>query len=509
MSAPSIQHFINGRLRDGSGVPIEVQNPATGQVSGTIGAAGADELAQTIAAATTAFDSWSQQSLSRRAGVLFAFRELVAAHTDRIAAAISAEHGKTLADAAGEVARGLENIEFACGLPQHLQGGYADQVSTGVDVYSYREPLGVVAGITPFNFPAMVPLWMAPIAIACGNSFILKPSERDPSAALVLADLWQQAGLPDGVFNVLHGGPDLVDAILTDPGIAAVSFVGSTPIARHVYERASAHGKRVQALGGAKNHAVVLPDADVNATAAHLVAAGYGSAGQRCMAISAVVAVGTDEQVQPLLTELQAQAGAVVVGPYTDEAAEMGPVITAQARDRVRSIVTEAEAGGARILLDGRDVTVPGHENGHFVGPTLLDEVAQDSVAYTEEIFGPVLVVLRARDLDEALTIVNANPFGNGAAIFTGDGGAARHFQRHVQSGMVGINVPIPVPVGSFSFGGRKDSLFGDTHVYGPEGVSFYTRAKAVTARWPERSAEPPDPTTRGASMAFPAGQHS
>ena len=509
MSAPSIQHFINGRLRDGRGETIEVQNPATGQVSGTIGAAGPAELAETVAAATTAFEAWSQQSLSKRTGVLFAFRELVAANTDRIAAAISAEHGKTLADAAGEVARGLENIEFACGLPQHLQGGYADQVSTGVDVYSYREPLGVVAGITPFNFPAMVPLWMAPIAIACGNSFILKPSERDPSAALVLADLWQQAGLPDGVFNVLHGGPELVDAVLADPGIAAVSFVGSTPIARHVYERASAHGKRVQALGGAKNHAVVLPDAEVSATAAHLVAAGYGSAGQRCMAISAVVAVGSDEQVQPLLNELHRQAEAVVVGPYTDAAAEMGPVITAQARERVRSIVTDAAASGARLILDGRDLTVPGHADGHFLGPTLLDEVTQDSVAYTEEIFGPVLVVLRATDLDEALAIVNANPYGNGAAIFTGDGAAARHFQRSVQSGMVGINVPIPVPVGSFSFGGRKDSLFGDTHVYGREGVAFYTRAKAVTARWPEPAGRHSGSVSSSASMAFPSEQQS
>ncbi|HLS63682.1 MAG TPA: CoA-acylating methylmalonate-semialdehyde dehydrogenase [Ruania sp.] len=503
MATPTIQHFVSGRLRDGTGEPIEVRNPATGQVSGRIQAAGPEELAEAVTSAAAAFEGWSQQSLSKRAAVLFAFRELVAASTDRIAAAISAEHGKTLADAAGEVARGLENIEFACGLTQHLQGAYADQVSTGVDVYSYREPLGVVAGITPFNFPAMVPLWMAPIAIACGNAFILKPSERDPSASLVLADLWQQAGLPDGIFTVLHGGPELVDAVLDHPEIAAVSFVGSTPIARHVYQRASAAGKRVQALGGAKNHAVVLPDADVHSTAAHLVAAGYGSAGQRCMAISAVVAVGTDDEVEPLLTELTAQSGQLVVGPYTDQAAEMGPVITAQARDRIRSLIGQAEAGGARVLLDGREHQVSGAEDGYFLGPTLLDQVSQDSVAYTEEVFGPVLVVLRAADLEEALAIVNGNPFGNGAAIFTGDGAAARRFQRQVQAGMVGINVPIPVPVGSFSFGGRKDSLFGDTHVYGSEGVSFYTRAKAVTARWPEASAH------RSASMAFPSEQHS
>ncbi len=499
MATPTIQHYVGGRLRDGAGAPIEVRNPATGQVSGLIHAAGAEELAEAVVTATAAFEGWSQQSLSKRAAVLFAFRELVAANTDRIAAAISAEHGKTLADAAGEVARGLENIEFACGLPQHLQGAYADQVSTGVDVYSYREPLGVVAGITPFNFPAMVPLWMAPIAIACGNAFILKPSERDPSASLVLAELWQQAGLPDGVFTVLQGGPELVDAILDHPQVAAVSFVGSTPIARHVYQRASAAGKRVQALGGAKNHAVVLPDADVRSTAAHLVAAGYGSAGQRCMAISAVVAVGTDEQVAPLLAELTAQSRRLVVGPCTDESAEMGPVITAQARERIRSVIGQAEAGGARVLLDGREHQVPGAEDGYFLGPTLLDQVDRESVAYTEEVFGPVLVVLRAADLDEALAIVNANPYGNGAAIFTGDGAAARRFQRQVQAGMVGINVPIPVPVGSFSFGGRKDSLFGDTHVYGSEGVAFYTRAKAVTARWPEASAH------HAASMAFPS----
>ena len=504
MATPTIQHFVGGRLQDGTGGPIEVRNPATGQVSGIVRAAGPEELDAAVTAATAAFEGWSQQSLSKRAAVLFAFRELVAANTDRIAAAISAEHGKTLADAAGEVARGLENIEFACGLPQHLQGAYADQVSTGVDVYSYREPLGVVAGITPFNFPAMVPLWMAPIAIACGNAFVLKPSERDPSASLVLAELWQQAGLPDGVFTVLQGGPALVDAILDHPGVAAVSFVGSTPIARQVYQRASASGKRVQALGGAKNHAVVLPDADIPSTAAHLVSAGYGSAGQRCMAISAVVAVGTDEQVAPLLAELTAQARAVVVGPYTDERSQMGPVITAQARDRVRAIVDEAEASGARVLLDGREHHVPGAEDGYFLGPTLLDAVGRDSVAYTEEVFGPVLVVLRAADLDEALAIVNANPYGNGAAIFTSDGAAARHFQRQVQSGMVGINVPIPVPVGSFSFGGRKDSLFGDTHVYGSEGVSFYTRAKAITARWPHPAA----PHAPAAAMAFPAEAH-
>ncbi|CAM3392496.1 CoA-acylating methylmalonate-semialdehyde dehydrogenase [Occultella aeris] len=499
MSAPTVEHVINGQRRSTGGDPIDVTDPATGRVIAVIPAAGQAELDEAVAAAQAAFDQWSQTSLTKRAGVLFAFREQVASRRAEIEEIISREHGKTRPDAAGEITRGLEIIEFACGLPQLLQGTYADQLSTGVDTYAYREPLGVCAGITPFNFPAMVPLWMAPIAIAAGNSFILKPSERDPSASLKLAELWAAAGLPDGVFSVLQGGPALVDAILAHPGIEAVSFVGSTPIAKHVYERGSAHGKRVQALGGAKNHAVVMPDADIDEAADHLVAAGYGSAGQRCMAISAVVAVGTEEETGPLIKAIAEKGKAVVVGPSTSEDSEMGPVITAASRDRILSIISETEAEGAQIVLDGRDLSVPGHAEGYFVGPTLITGIDRSSRAYTEEVFGPVLVVLRAADVDEAIRIVNEGPYGNGAAIFTSSGAAARKFQREVQAGMVGINVPIPVPAGSFSFGGRKASLFGDTHVYGREGLNFYTRAKAVTSRWPDSALRP------AASLAFPS----
>ncbi|UFU05236.1 CoA-acylating methylmalonate-semialdehyde dehydrogenase [Ruania halotolerans] len=503
MSTRSVEHVISGERRSTDGPAIEITDPATGGVIAVVHAAGTAELEETVAAATQAHESWSQMSLSKRSAVLFAFRHLVSTRRAELAELISAEHGKTLDDAQGEITRGLENIDFACGIGQHLQGSYADQVSTGVDVYAYREALGVVAGITPFNFPVMVPLWMAPIAIAAGNAFILKPSERDPSASLLLADLWAEAGLPAGVFSVLHGGPDLVNGILDHPGIAAVSFVGSTPIAKHVYQRASANGKRVQALGGAKNHAVIMPDADITEAADHLVAAGFGSAGQRCMAISAVVTVGTAEETAPLVKAIAERGRSVVVGPYTDARSEMGPVITPQAAERIRSIVATAESEGAEIVLDGRDLTVPGYEGGNFIGPTLVDNVPVTSTAYTEEIFGPVLVVLRAADLDEALEIVNANPYGNGAAIFTSSGGAARRFQREVQSGMVGINVPIPVPAGSFSFGGRKDSLFGDTHIYGREGLNFYTRAKAITSRWPSSAARP------AASLAFPSENQS
>ncbi|SED83313.1 CoA-acylating methylmalonate-semialdehyde dehydrogenase [Ruania alba] len=503
MSARSVEHVIKGERRSTDGPAIEITDPATGEVIAVASTADAAVLEETVAAATRAYESWSQMSLSKRSAVLFSFRHLVATRRDELARLISAEHGKTFDDAQGEITRGLENIDYACGIGHHLQGSYADQVSTGVDVYSYREALGVVAGITPFNFPVMVPLWMAPIAIAAGNSFILKPSERDPSASLLLADLWAEAGLPAGVFSVLHGGADLVNAILDHPDIAAVSFVGSTPIAKHVYQRASANGKRVQALGGAKNHAVIMPDADITEAADHLVAAGFGSAGQRCMAISAVVAVGTPEETSPLVKAIAERGREVVVGPSTDPRSEMGPVITPQAAERIRSIVATAESEGAQIVLDGRDLTVPGYEGGNFVGPTLVDNVPVTSTAYTEEIFGPVLVVIHAADLDEALEIVNANPYGNGAAIFTSSGGAARRFQRGVQAGMVGVNVPIPVPAGSFSFGGRKDSLFGDTHIYGREGLNFYTRAKAVTSRWPSSAARP------AASLAFPSENDS
>ena len=392
--------------------------------------------------------------------------------------------GPVVSDAKGEVTRGLEVVEFACGIPTLLKGEYSEQVSTDVDAYSFRQPLGVCAGITPFNFPVMVPMWMHPVAIATGNTFILKPSERDPSASNFIARLYADAGLPEGVFNVVHGDKVAVDAILDHPGIAAVSFVGSTPIARYVHQRASEAGKRVQALGGAKNHAVVLPDADIEFTANHLTAAGYGSAGQRCMAISAVVAVG--EAGDALVERLKEKAIQVKVGPGRDEASEMGPVVTPEARDRIVGYVGGGEEAGAALVVDGRGLTVKDHENGFFVGPCLFDRVTTEMDIYRDEIFGPVLVVLRAGTFDEAIEIINANPYGNGTAIFTSSGQAARQFQRHVQVGMIGINVPIPVPMAFYSFGGWKDSLFGDTHVHGPEGIRFYTRAKAITSRWPD-----------------------
>jgi malonate-semialdehyde dehydrogenase (acetylating)/methylmalonate-semialdehyde dehydrogenase len=421
--------------------------------------------------------------LSKRAKVLFAFRELVNNHTDDLAGLITDEHGKVLSDARGEVQRGLEVAEFACGIPHLLKGDYSDQISTGVDSFSFREPLGVVAGITPFNFPVMVPMWMHPIAIACGNAFVLKPSERDPSASMLIARLWQEAGLPDGVFNVVHGDKEAVDAILDAPGIAAVSFVGSTPIARYIHERGTASGKRVQALGGAKNHAIVMPDADVDFVSEHLVAAAFGSAGERCMAISAAVAVGSaGDAIVNAVTE---KARSVKVGSGRDAASEMGPVVTQAAKDRIVGLIATGEEQGARLTADGRELVVDGLENGFFVGPTVIDQVTTAMDVYREEIFGPVLAVLRVDTVDEAIAVINANPYGNGTAIFTSSGESARRFQRGVKVGMIGINVPIPVPMAYYSFGGWKDSLFGDKHVHGPEGVSFYTRAKVVTSRWP------------------------
>jgi malonate-semialdehyde dehydrogenase (acetylating)/methylmalonate-semialdehyde dehydrogenase len=401
-----------------------------------------------------------------------------------------------LSDAAGEVQRGLEVIEFACGVPQLLKGEYSDQASTGVDVFSFREPLGVVAGITPFNFPVMVPMWMYPVAIACGNTFVLKPSERDPSASNFVAELWQRAGLPDGVFNVVHGDKVAVDAILQHRDVAAVSFVGSTPIARYIHQQATATGKRVQALGGAKNHAIILPDADLEYAANHLTAAAFGSAGERCMAVSAAVAVGGAGD--PLMEILTRKAHEVVVGPGRDPNSEMGPVVTAAAKERIVGLIGSGEKQGATLVVDGRDLTVPGFEEGFFVGPTLIDQVSTDMDVYTQEIFGPVLSVVRSDSVDAAIDLVNANPYGNGTAIFTNSGEAARRFQRGVDVGMIGINVPIPVPMAYYSFGGWKDSLFGDKHIHGPEGVSFYTRGKVVTSRWPQVQAE------HGASMHFP-----
>lgn len=474
-----IGHVIGGRETPGER-HLDVHNPATGEVTGHVALADAATVDAAVSEAVKAAEAWAQEPPAKRAGVLFAFRERIVAASEEIAATITAEHGKTLADSRGEVARGLEVVEYACGVPHLVAGSYSDQAATGVDVFSYREPLGVVAGITPFNFPAMVPLWMAPMAIATGNAFVLKPSERDPSPSLVLARLWREAGLPDGVFSVLQGDRVAVDGLLTHPDIAAASFVGSTPVAKHVHATASAHGKRVQALGGAKNHAVVLSDADLDLAASHLSAAAFGAAGERCMAIS--VAVAVEEVADALVDRLRAAARAVRVGPGDAPDVDMGPVISAASRDRIEAIVGEAVAAGAVAEPDGRGAH-PGP--GYFVGATVLDGVTTDMRAYAEEIFGPVLVVLRVPDLAAAIDVVNANPYGNGTAVFTSSGEAARTFQRAVRVGMVGVNVPIPVPVGWHSFGGWKDSLFGQSHIYGPESVQFYTRGKVVTSRWP------------------------
>jgi malonate-semialdehyde dehydrogenase (acetylating)/methylmalonate-semialdehyde dehydrogenase len=483
----SIEHWIAGKATSGrSDRSAAVYNPATGAQQAEVVLAAPEDVLAAVAAAKEAFVEWSQTSISKRTKILFAFRELLNAHAGELAELITDEHGKVLSDALGEVQRGLEVVEFACGIPSLLKGDYSDQVSTDVDTFSFREPLGVVAGITPFNFPAMVPMWMFPVAIACGNTFILKPSERDPSASIRIAELWQQAGLPDGVFNVVHGDKVAVDALLDSPDVAAVSFVGSTPIARYIHERGTANGKRVQALGGAKNHAIILPDADVDFAADHLAAAAFGSAGERCMAISAAVAVGSaGDRIVEAVNE---RARAVRVGSGRDAASEMGPVVTRQAQERIHGLIDTGERQGARITVDGRGYQVPGFENGFFVGPTVIDQVATDMDVYREEIFGPVLSVVRSDSVDDAIALINANPYGNGTAIFTSSGEAARRFQRGVHVGMIGINVPVPVPMAFYSFGGWKDSLFGDKHVHGPEGVSFYTRAKVVTARWPGSS---------------------
>ncbi|MCW2773139.1 MAG: methylmalonate-semialdehyde dehydrogenase [Nocardioides sp.] len=485
----TVQHWIAGKTTTGSSDrTAPVFNPATGQQQAEVLLGSVGDVESAIAAARDAFGSWSQTSVSRRAKILFTFRELVNAHAAELAELITDEHGKVLSDAMGEVQRGLEVVEFACGIPSLLKGDFSDQVSTDVDTFSFREPLGVVAGITPFNFPAMVPMWMFPVAIACGNTFVLKPSERDPSASMRLAELWQEAGLPDGVFNVVHGDKVAVDTILDSPDVAAVSFVGSTPIARYIHERATATGKRVQALGGAKNHAIILPDADVDFAADHLAAAAFGSAGERCMAISAAVAVGTAGDA--IVAAVNQRARDVKVGSGRDSDSEMGPVVTRQAQERIVELIGTGESQGADVTVDGRTLEVAGHEEGFFVGPTVIDGVTTEMDVYTEEIFGPVLSVLRVDTVDEAIAMINANPYGNGTAIFTSSGEAARRFQRGVHVGMIGINVPVPVPMAYYSFGGWKDSLFGDKHVHGPEGVGFYTRAKVVTARWPRTSAD-------------------
>jgi malonate-semialdehyde dehydrogenase (acetylating)/methylmalonate-semialdehyde dehydrogenase len=495
----TITHWIGGKPTAGSSTRTSaVWNPATGQQQAEVVLANPTDVDEAVKAAAEAFQQWSQSSLSQRTKILFSFRELVNARIQDIAEIISDEHGKVVSDARGEVQRGLEVVEFACGIATLLKGDYSDQVSNGVDLYSFREPLGVAVGITPFNFPAMVPMWMYPVAIACGNTFVLKPSERDPSASLLAAELWAEAGLPDGVFNVVHGDKDAVDALLDHPDVASVSFVGSTPIAKYIHHRGTANGKRVQALGGAKNHAVVLPDADLDYASDHLVAAAFGSAGERCMAISAAVAVGPSEDLVAAVAE---KARAVRVGSGRDPDSEMGPVISGAARDRIVGLIGTGQSQGARLALDGRDLVVPGFENGFFVGPTVIDQVSTAMDVYKEEIFGPVLSVLRVEDADAAIRLINSNPYGNGTAIFTSSGEAARRFVRGVAVGMIGVNVPIPVPMAYYSFGGWKDSLFGDKHVHGPEGVSFYTRAKVVTARWPHVEHD------NAASLHFPTAR--
>ena len=473
----------------------EVTDSATGELVARVPFAAREDVDRVVRAAAAAAPGWAATSLSRRADVLFRFRALVDAHRDELAATITREHGKVLSDAAGEVQRGLEVVDFACGVPHLSKGEMTASVSGGVDSYSLRQPVGVAAGITPFNFPVMVPLWMAPIAIACGNAFVLKPSEQDPSAAMLLAGLWQDAGLPDGVFSVVHGAREAVEALLDHPAIGAISFVGSTPVARAIYERGTRAGKRVQALGGAKNHAVVLPDADLGLAADGLVSAAYGSAGQRCMAVSVAVAVG--DVADPLVAAVRERMEGLAVGAGTDPASQMGPLVSGAHRAKVAGLVDSGVQEGAELVVDGRGLQVDGHDGGFWLGPTLFDRVEPGMRIYDEEIFGPVLVVVRRATYPEALELVNSSPYGNGAAIFTNDGGAARAFEQDVKAGMVGVNVPIPVPMAYHSFGGWKASLFGDLHVHGPDGVRFYTRGKVVTRRWP-------DPSQRGVDLGFP-----
>ena len=488
-----IGHWINGGEVAGTGREQDVFNPATGEVSGRVALASVSDLEQAVDAARAALPAWRATGLTKRAAVMFKLREIVTAKSDELARIITAEHGKVVSDAAGEVVRGLENVEYCAGLMHHLKGEFSEQVSSGVDVHSVRQPVGIVACITPFNFPAMVPLWMVTTAIACGNTVILKPSERDPSAALWIAQAFKDAGLPDGVLNVVNGDKEAVDGILDHDDIKAVSFVGSTPIAQYIYERASKNGKRVQALGGAKNHMVVMPDADLDAAADAAVSAAYGSAGERCMAVSVLVAAG--EVAHPLVDKIAERMGKLVIGDGFDERSEMGPLITREARDRVASYVAGATDEGARVVVDGREKHFD--ESGFFIGTSLVDHVKPGMKVYDEEIFGPVLSVVRVETFEDAVELINANQFANGVAIFTRDGKSAREFEFAIEVGMVGVNVPIPVPVGSFSFGGWKKSLFGDTHMYGAEAFNFYTRRKVVTTRWP-------DPTQSQVDLGFP-----
>jgi len=490
-----ITHWIDGKAWTGKAARTgEVYNPATGKLSGTVDFASTADMDEAVAVAKRAGAEWAATSLSKRVTILFAFREILNARKEELAAIITAEHGKVLSDALGEVMRGQEVVEFACGIPHLLKGGYSESVSTGVDVYSIRQPLGVVGIISPFNFPAMVPMWFFPIAIAAGNSVIVKPSEKDPSAQNLIAQMWKDAGLPDGVFNVVHGDKEAVDRILTHPDIKAVSFVGSTPIAKYIYETGTAHGKRIQALGGAKNHMVVLPDADLDLAADSAVNAGFGSAGERCMAISALVAVGPI--ADDLISKIEDRMGKIVTGDGT-RGTDMGPLVTGVHRDKVKGYIDTGVAEGATVVVDGRDVVPDSDGEGYFIGPTLFDNVTKDMTIYKEEIFGPVLSVVRADTYEEALKLINDHPYGNGTAIFTNDGGAARRFQNEVEVGMIGINVPIPVPMAYFSFGGWKASLFGDTHAHGTEGVHFFTRGKVVTSRWL-------DPSHGGLNLGFP-----
>ncbi|HUG29772.1 MAG TPA: CoA-acylating methylmalonate-semialdehyde dehydrogenase [Candidatus Limnocylindria bacterium] len=494
--ADTVPHWIGGgRVAGTSGRRGPVYNPATGEVAREVDFASVEEVDAAVAAAREAFPAWRATSLSKRTEIMFRIRNLMEAHRHELAAHLTAEHGKVPSDALGEIARGLENLEFATGVAHLMKGSYSEQASGGVDVYMIRQPLGVVAGITPFNFPAMVPMWMYANSIACGNTFILKPSEKDPSASLYMAELLAEAGVPAGVFNVVNGDKVAVDRILEHPHIAAVSFVGSTPIARYIYETGTKHGKRVQALGGAKNHMVVLPDADIDMAADAAVSAAYGSSGERCMAVATVVAVGA--VADPLVEALQKRLPKIVVGPGSDPAAEMGPLVTRVHRDKVATYLDSAVQQGAEVVADGREHSLYKDSDGFFLGVSLIDRVTPAMDCYRDEIFGPVLTVTRVETYDEALTLVNENQYGNGTAIFTRDGGAARQYQFDVNVGMVGINVPIPVPVAYYSFGGWKGSLFGDLHMYGPEGIQFYTRGKVVTSRWP-------DPGTSKVDLGFP-----
>lgn len=491
-----IHHWIDGSFTAGAATRLgPVYNPATGQQSGEVAFATTSDVDVAVKAARKAYETWQNSPLTQRQNIMFAFREIVAARRLEIAETLTSEHGKTVDDALGEVQRGLEVIEFACNIAHLLKGDFSEQVSTGVDTYTIRQPVGVVAGITPFNFPTMVPMWMYPIAIAAGNTFVLKPSEKDPSTSLLVAEMLAEAGLPEGVFNVVHGDKEAVDALLTHPDVAAISFVGSTPIARYIYETGTQNGKRVQALGGAKNHMIVLPDADMDLAADAAVSAGYGSAGERCMAISAVVTVG--DAADRLIEGVQSRIEKLNVGPGDQPGVEMGPLVTREHRDRVRGYVDAGESQGALLIADGRDFVVDGHEEGFFFGPTLFDNVTPDMSIYTDEIFGPVLSTVRAEHYEDAIRLINENPYGNGTAVFTNDGGAARKFQKEIQVGMVGINVPIPVPLSFYSFGGWKNSIFGTHAIYGPEGVHFYTRQKVVISRWA-------DPIHRGVDLGFP-----